>query len=122
MLLELDNEATSEYTVSKLFENWKNKDFKEVEKYIQKTWLFNSHEKEFEKMFGCFKLTDFHIYDKEIVTDCRHEVAFRVDMIFKGKQISRYGNANTICEKGLRMPDPKGKWGVNPISLLRWVK
>jgi hypothetical protein len=73
-------------------------------------------------MFGGFELVDFYIYDKEIVTDCRHEVSFRVDMIFKNKQITRYGNANTICETGRYNPNPKGEWGVNPISLLRWVK
>jgi hypothetical protein len=122
MELNLQNETTSEFAVSKLFECWQNKDFKEAEKYIQKTWLSNSHENEFKKMFGWFELTGFYIYDKEIVTDCRHEVRFRVEMIFKNKQITRYGNANTICETGKYAPDPKGQWGVNPISLLRWVK
>lgn len=122
MELDLNSKKSSEFAVSKLFECWKKKAFKKAEKYIQVTWLNNSHENEFENMFGCFELVDFNIMDKEVITDCRHEVAFRVDMIFKGKQITRYGNANTICEKGLRMPDPKGKWGVNPISLLRWVK
>ena len=122
MKLDLNNKKTSEFAAFNLFKNWVNKDFKEINKYIQKTWLSNSHEEEFKKMFSMFELVDFNIMDKEIVTDCRHEVAFRVDMIFNGKQITRYGNANTICEKGLRMPDPKGKWGVNPISLLRWTK
>lgn len=122
MELDLKNKKTSEFTVSKLFECWKNKDFKEAEKYIQKTWLSNSHENEFEKMFGNLKLTDFYIYDKKIVTDCRHEVSFRVNMIFGGKEVTRYGNANTICETGKYAPNPEGDWGVNPISLLRWVK
>ncbi len=122
MELDLQNKKTSEFTVSKLFECWKNRDFKKAEKYIQKTWLSNSHENEFENMYGSFELTDFYIYDKEVVTDCRHEVSFRVNMFFRNKEIVRYGNANTICEIEKYTPSPKGKWGVNPISLLRWVK
>jgi restriction endonuclease S subunit len=120
--LELDNKSTPEFAVSRLFKNWKEKDFKKVNKYIQKTWLSNSHEKEFEKMFGGFELVDYCIIDKEEITDCRQEVDFRVDMIFRDKKITRYGKANTICETGPYNPSPDGKWGVNPISLLRWRK
>ena len=39
MELDLKNKKTSEFTVSKLFECWKNKDFKEAEKYIQKNMV-----------------------------------------------------------------------------------
>jgi hypothetical protein len=120
--LELDNEETSEFAVSKLFESWINKDFEEAEKYIQKTWLSHSHENEFKNMFGGFELTDFYIYDKETITDCREEVDFRVDVLFKGKIRSLYGKVNTIRENAPYEPSPDGEWGINPISLLRWRK
>lgn len=120
--LELANEATSEFAVSKLFECWKNKDFEEAEKYIQKTWLSSSHEDEFKNMFGGFELVDFYIYGKEVVTDCREEVDFRVDVLIRGKVKSLYGKVNTICELAPYEPSAEGQWGVNPISLLRWKK
>jgi len=122
MELDLNNKKTSEFAVLKLFECWKNKKWKKVDKYLQKSWLKNSRDKEFKKMFSSFEVVDFNIMDKEIITDCREEVDFRVDMIFRNKQISRYGKANTIREEAPYKPSIKGEWGVNPISLLRWQK
>jgi len=122
MKLNLDNKNTSEYVVSKLFKSWKDKDFKKANKYIQGTWLYHNNEKEFEKIFGIYKLIDFYFYDKEIITNCRHEIDFRVDVILEDKTKSLYGKANMICETAPYEPSPKGKWGVNPISLLRWHK
>jgi len=122
MELDLQNKKTAEFALSQLFENWKSKDFKKLNKYVQKTWLLNGDKEEFKRMFGMFDLVDFYIYDKEVITDCRHEIDFRADVVFQNKKMSMYGKANTICEKALRTPSPDGKWGVNPISLLRWVK
>lgn len=120
MKLNLDNKNTAEYMVSKLFEGWKAKDFKGINKYIQGTWLYHNSKKEFERVFGIYKLIDFYFYDKEIITNCRHEIDFRVDVILEDKTKSLYGKANVICETAPYGPSPKGKWGVNPISLLRW--
>jgi len=122
MELDLDNKNTAEYMVSKLFESWKAKDFKGINKYIQGTWLYHNNKERFEKMFGIYKLIDFYIYDKEIITNCRHEVDFRVDVIFNDKTKSLYGKANVICETAPYEPSPNGKWGVNPLSLYRWQK
>ena len=122
MELNLKNKKTSEYAVSQLFANWVKKDFGKINKYIQKTWLNNEGKDGFKKMFGMIEATDYYIYDKEIITDCREEVDFRLDIIFRGKEVSMYGKANTICEIDSYQPSPKGQWGVNPISILRWVK
>ena len=118
--LELNNKSTSEFAVSRFFEGWKNRDFKEVNKYIQKTWLTNSQKDEFEKGLGHLELKDYHIYDKEVITDCREEIDFRADILFKGKIKNMYGKVNVICENAPYQPNPKGEWGINPISLLRW--
>lgn len=120
--LELENEKSPEFAVSKLFENWKEKNFEEINNFIQKTWLAGSDEEGFKRMFGEIGLLDFCIIDKEEITDCRNEVDFRVDVLFKGKVKTLYGKANTICETGPYNPSPEGSWGVNPISLLRWRK
>ena len=71
---------------------------------------------------GNVELKDFYLYDKEIITDCREEINFRAEVLFNGKLVNMYGKANTICEKAPYEPSPNGKWGVNPISILRWVK
>lgn len=122
MELDLDDKNTAEYTVSKLFESWKAKDFKRINECIQGTWLYHNSEEGFGKMFGTFELVDFYIYDKEIITSCRHEVDFRIDVILNDKTKSLYGKANVICETAPYAPSPNGKWGVNPISLMRWRK
>ena len=122
MELNLKDKKTSEYTVSQLFANWIKKDFIKINKYIQKTWLNNEGKDGFKNMFGMIEVINYYIYDKEIITDCREEVDFRLDIIFRGKEVSMYGKANTICEIDSYQPSPKGQWGVNPISILRWVK
>lgn len=113
---------TAEYVVARLFENWIKKDWEEVNRYVQTTWLYRNGIDGFKNMFGSIDVAGYHIYGKEAVTDCRHEVDFRADIIFKGKVVMRYGKANCICETAEYTSGPKGIWGVNPISLLRWRK
>ena len=122
--LDLENQNTAEFAVSKFFESWVKKDYKNINNYIQKTFL-NGHDKvfnTFEKIFGKVELSGFYIYDKEIVTNCREEVHFRADVLLNKKIVNMYGRANTICETAPYAPSPTGQWGVNPISILRWVK
>ena len=54
MELDLQNKKTAEFALSQLFENWKSKDFKKLNKYVQKTWLLNGDKEEFKRMFGMF--------------------------------------------------------------------
>jgi len=116
--LKLNDETTAEYVVSEFFSCWKNGNFGEIDNYVQGTWLY--HHNSFKEMFGHLELTDFYIYDKEIITDCRQEVDFRADIVLDNKTKSMYGKANVICEEAPYKPTPNGKWGVNPLSLLRW--
>jgi len=120
--LELDNKTTAEYKVSEFFKCWIDRDFEKINEFIQGTWLYHHGEDGFEKMYGQFELTDFYIYDKEIITDCRQEVDFRADIVLGDKPKSMYGKANVICEEAPYKPTPDGEWGVNPLSLLRWQK
>jgi len=123
MELNLKDKNNAEYAVDKFFGCWKAKDHKKALKYIQKTWLASGDNKRVESLFKTINLADYYLYDKEIVTDCRHEVNFRAMVLEGKKEINMYGKANVIREEKPFNPSANGKWGVNPVSIIyRWVK
>jgi len=72
-------------------------------------------------------LTSFSVDDTpadskvpEVFGDCMVDLPFHIEVRASGDRgYSMSGIARMICERGYMKPDPKGKWGVNPISMAR---
>jgi len=123
MEINIQDIKTPEYTVSQFFECWKEKN-KDIKDYIQKTYLTSYiNRSRIKEMLDNIDLIGYYLYDKDVITDCRHEVYFRAEIKKGKKTINMYGKANVICETEPLTPSVSGDWGVNPASiLLRWQK
>jgi len=123
MELNLNDKNTAEYVVSEFFKCWLDKDFERARRYTQGTWRLGKDRGTLKELLSIYDLVGFYLYDKEVITNCRHEINFRAELLKGKKIINMYGKVNTIRETAPYMPNPKGIWGVNPISItLRWIK
>jgi hypothetical protein len=55
----------------------------------------------------------------EVFSDCMVDLPFRLQVRAHDRGYDMTGVARVICERGYMKPSPKGKWGVNPISMAR---
>ena len=119
MEINLDDKNTAEYVVSEFFKCWVDKDFDKARQYTQRTWRLGKSKEALKELLGRYNLMEFCLYGKEVITDCRHEVIFRAELL----EGNMYGKANVIRETEPYTPSPSGVWGVNPISIIsRWNK
>jgi hypothetical protein len=74
--------------------------------------------KRFENMYSNFVLLDYTVIGQKAVSDSCSHIKAKLKLSANGEEIEQTVTANVICEIMPYEPNPIGKWGVNPHSVL----
>ena len=101
--------------------SWREKDWSIMAKFTQKTW--NSKEKNpaeiLDAWYGLKDLLGAEIIKKSTVSDVIVDITATVYYAVGSKIETKKITARVIREIAAYVQSPRGKWGVNPISMLR---
>lgn len=129
------------WVLTRFLEYWAKKDFKEMLKYCQVTWVKKSKAKNAEKalkgLFGKSELVGYEITGQKKIPEglinllAKHgfkkniikSTFLDIETIVHVKEYIPKTRTKTIrfrlvCEKGISQPSLNGKWGVNPLSYI----
>jgi hypothetical protein len=100
---------------------WKNKQWKIMAGYTQKTWLSNQIDPaDLLKNWYDFKdLLGAEIIKRIVVDTCVEKITAKIYYKFEGKVYVKLITALVIAESAPMHHDPNGLWGVEPASCLR---
>ena len=107
-----------EWVMAKFFDCWKRRAWKQMADYIQLSWLdaMPDPSKMLKSHFNV-KLLDVNFIQVNARTGVVTEFLIELDVSEKAVHKIRL-----ICETAPMRPSPKGKWGVNPTSIVLKVK
>lgn len=102
--------------LEKYLKAWIKRDPEKMYKYCQITWQSNHGKNELRDLFRDINLEDYSIgtvSDIEGIALCKVHVNAKIN----GEKCSF--NVILACETEAYIPREDGKWGVNPISILK---
>lgn len=117
-------------TLEKFFQSWMQKDWQQLQQHCQRTWLARlkcAPVTGLQLLLGPrVVLQTWAISKVDHISDAGVAVTVGYTYIpqFIGKDFASLKPRNqtarvmVVCETAPRTPDPKGTWGVNPISAL----
>ena len=92
---------------------WQKQNYKGCYNICQKTWKKNHSLREFKALFANVILSAYDIISQTQTGAC---ATFNCLLTVNNK--SYQNKINVIAEKKAYKPDPKGEYGVNPISAI----
>ena len=102
---------------------WKDNNWSEMFENSQITWRSRGRNKGIDLLKNWFYLKDltaFKILKTEKISDTCIDVTLKVSYLYYVSNLKeRKIKARIICETEPYKPSLMGKWGVNPISILR---
>lgn len=98
------------------FKGLEKGDINKMFKHCQLTWK-SLHTKNDLKLFD-YGVKDFSILDSRKVSSC----CVDVDLLLKTDEKEYKVTARCLCERAAYRPHEKGRWGVNPISVLKYME
>ena len=110
--------------MKEFLEAWRNKDWKNMARACQITWLSNNNnaEQELKDMFGQINLLEYNIKKKDILMTPSKVMAHipigLVSHISKSVK-TEHSIGVAVREKNPYETSKSGKWGINPLSILR---
>ena len=116
--------GTAEKALASFIAAWKKRRWGEMAELCQITWIKSRSEpiEEMRARFAWMRLNDAAIGEVEEISPVTRDITVRVDFNFKNGVASKTFKARVICEAAPFKPDVNGRWGVNPVSMLREVK
>jgi hypothetical protein len=110
-------------TTKNFMNAWKDSNWSEMLENSQITWRSRGRNKSIDLLKGWFYLKDlttFKILKTEKISDSCVDMTLKISYLYYISNLKETKiKARVICETGPYKPDPEGKWGVNPISILR---
>lgn len=102
--------------LEKYLEAWIERDPEKMYKHCQTTWQSNHMKNELRDLFRNINLEDYSI----IITSGIQEIMLRkFEVHAKINERNCSFNVVLVCETAAYTPYKDGRWGVNPISILR---
>jgi len=102
---------------------WKNSNWPEMFENSQITWKSKGRNRGIDLLKGWFHLKDltaFKILKTEKISDSCVDMTLKISYLYYISNLKEVKiKAQAICETGPYKPSPTGKWGINPLSILR---
>ena len=106
-------------TLNNFMHGWETGDFEKMFSYCQKTWQEHHTVEGLELLLNSYKLKKYRIGKIKKTGQNSFDVELNVVFSLFGKSHKRKFTTRLIRETGAYKPDKNGKFGVNPVSLLR---
>jgi len=106
-------------TLNNFMHGWETGDFEKMFSYCQKTWQEHHTVKGLELLLNSYKLKKYRIGKIKKTGQYSCDVELSVVFSIFRKSHKRKLTPRLIRETGAYKPDTNGKFGVNPVSLLK---
>lgn len=108
-----------EKSVNQFMQAWREKDFSDMQNYLQKTWLAGPRLMSLEGTLGSVDIKSWKIQKTKRIGEACKDAIVNVTFKQNGTKNKRKLNIRAICEIPPHIPDISGEWGINPVSVMR---
>lgn len=116
-----EKNAAPQNVIKSILSSWKSNDYSKVYSYIDKSELSNEEflsKEDFKNALNNNKLTEYSLEIIEEDTSYLSEINYNVTMVINGEKV----NKEFVLEKKVTPDETKGKWFLNPNSLVTNIK